>query len=157
MTIRSSWSRLLSIETYSVLILLFIKPHRDSINKTHLLPEPVLLSLIIDLGRHTVLQNLSSSISNTRLLHESASIKSTLSIELTVTEFEASKYLVKLPFPPIQKLPNAPEYPLFSMLSKWRDAMSKTMTEIVKHEQRWSSNRRPYLFMFLQGNEWISS
>ena len=74
-TIRSSWSRLLSIETYSVLILLFIKPHRNSINKNHLLPEPVLLSLIIDLGRHTVLQNPSFSIPNTR--YESASIKST--------------------------------------------------------------------------------
>ena len=45
-----------------------------------------------------------------------------LSIELSATEFEASKYPEKLPFPPIEKLPNAPEYPLFSMLSKWRDA-----------------------------------
>ena len=54
-----------------------------------------------------------------------------LSIELTATEFEASKYPEKLPFPPIKKLPNAPEYPLFSMLSKWRDAMLKTMTEMV--------------------------
>ena len=76
-------------------------------------------------------------------------------MELTATEFEASKYPVKLPFPPIKKVPNAPEYPLFSMLSKWRDAMLKTMTEIVKHEQRWSSNRRPYLFMFLQGNKLV--
>ena len=36
---------------------------------------------------------------------------------------------------------------LISMLSKWRDAMLKTMTEIVKQDQRWSSNRRPYLFV----------
>ena len=45
--------------------------------QNHLLPEPVLLSLIIDLGRHTVLQNPSFSIPSTRLLQESASIKST--------------------------------------------------------------------------------
>ena len=45
---------------------------RDSINKNHLLPEPVLLSLIIDLGRHTVLQNPSFSIPKTRQLQESA-------------------------------------------------------------------------------------
>ena len=55
----------------------------------------------------------------------------------------------------MKKVPNAPEYLLFSMLSKWREAMLKTMTEIVKHEQRWSSNRRPYLFMFLQGNKLV--
>ena len=143
---RSSWSCLLSIETYSVLILLFIKPYSDLININHLLPEPVLLSLFIDLSRHTVLQNPSFSIPNTRLLRESQ-WSQLLSIELSATEFEASKYLVKLPFPSIKKLPNAPEYPLFSMLSKWRDAMLKTMTEIVKQEQRWSSNRRPYLFV----------
>ena len=46
-------------------------------NENHLLPEPVLLSLIINLGRHTALQNLLFSIPNTRLLQESASIKST--------------------------------------------------------------------------------
>ena len=68
-----------------------------------------------------------------RLLRESQ-WSQLLSIELTATEFEASKYPVKLPFPPIKKLPNAPEYPLFSMLSKWRDAMLKTMTEMVKHD-----------------------
>ena len=28
------------------------------------------------------------------------------------------KYPVKFPFPPIKKVPNAPEYPIFSMLSK---------------------------------------
>ena len=33
--------------------------------------------------------------------------------------------------------------------------MLKTMTEIVKHKQRWSSNRRPYLFMFLQENKLV--
>ena len=66
-----------STNTFSGPILLFIKPHRDSINKNHLLPEPVLLSFIIGLGRHTVLQNPSFSIQNTRLLQESASIKST--------------------------------------------------------------------------------
>ena len=37
---------------------------------------------------------------------------------LTATEFEASKYPVKSSFPPSKKLPNAAEYPLFSMLSK---------------------------------------
>ena len=66
-----------SIETYLVLILLFIKPPSDLKNRNHLLPEPVLLSLFIDLSRHTVLQNPSFSIPNTRLLQESASIKST--------------------------------------------------------------------------------
>ena len=74
---RSSWSRLLSIETYSVLILLSINPHSVSINKNHLLPEPVLLSLFIDLSRHIVLQNPSFSIPNTCLLQESALMKST--------------------------------------------------------------------------------
>ena len=74
---RSSGSRPLSIETYSVLILLFIKPLSDSINKNHLIPEPVPLSLSIDLSRPTVLQNPSFSIPNTRLLQESASMKST--------------------------------------------------------------------------------
>ena len=49
----------------------------QGLDKNHLLPEPVLLSLIIDLGRHTFLQNPSFSIPNTRLLQESASIKST--------------------------------------------------------------------------------
>ena len=139
---RSSWSCLLSIETYSVLILLFIKPYSDLININHLLPEPVLLSLFIDLSRHTVLQNPSFSIPNTRLLRESASMKST-----ALGRIDCYCYLVKLPFPSIKKLPNAPEYPLFSMLSKWRDAMWKTMTEMVKQDQRWSSNRRPYLFV----------
>ena len=66
-----------ALKTYSVLILLFIKPHSDSINKNNLLPEPVLLSLFIDLSRHAVLQNPSFSIPNTRLLQESASMKST--------------------------------------------------------------------------------
>ena len=66
-----------ALKTYSVLILLFIKPHSDSINKNNLLLEPVLLSLSIDLGRHTVLQNPSFSIPNTRLLQESGSMKST--------------------------------------------------------------------------------
>ena len=45
-----------SIETYLVLILLFIKPPSDLKKRNHLLPEPVLLSLFIDLSRHTVLQ-----------------------------------------------------------------------------------------------------
>ena len=54
---------------------------------------------------------------------------------MTAIEFEACKRPIKWLFPPPQKLPNAPEYPLFSTLSKWRHSMLKTRTEMVNYEQ----------------------
>ena len=131
------WCRLLSIETYSVLILLLNKPHSDSnsINKSYLLPEPVLFFVV----------------------YWPKSPKSAALIRIDCYWVRSIQNPVKLPFPPIKKLPNEPEYPLFFMLSKQRDAIWKTMTEIVKNDQRWSLNRQTSLFMMLLGNKLVLS
>lgn len=49
MTITSSWSTLLSIDTYSVPIWLFLYPRIYLINKMHQLPDPVLFVAVLSL------------------------------------------------------------------------------------------------------------
>ena len=91
---------------------------RDSMNKNHSLPEPVLLSLIIDLGRHIVLQNPSFSIPNTRLLQESASIKSTALDRIDCYRVRNVQISCKIAISSHQKSSQRARISLFSMLSK---------------------------------------
>ena len=90
----SSWSTLLSIDTYSVPIWLFLYPRIYLINKMHQLPDPVLF-VTVDRSkwpymkyRFKIYRSPCQTLNDYRKMHQQTHL---LSIEMTAGKFKACK------------------------------------------------------------------